>query len=81
MVEVPVAVMNGTAAAMRSSRLRGRLRMEEVILPMNSTFSRARGAPWGAHEDSLASSVLRASFAVNECLCFGRRSRRARRAR
>ena len=31
MVEVPVAVMNGTAAAMRSSRLRGRLRMEEVI--------------------------------------------------
>lgn len=26
-VEVPVAMMNGTAAAMRSSRLRGRLRM------------------------------------------------------
>jgi hypothetical protein len=26
-LEVPVAMMNGTAAAMRSSRLRGRMRM------------------------------------------------------
>ena len=30
MVEVPVAMMNGTAAAMRSSRLRGCLRIGRV---------------------------------------------------
>jgi len=48
-VEVPVAMMNGTAAAMRSSRLRGRLRMAGAwtirdFSEMSSNFLRA---PWG----------------------------------
>ena len=68
MLEVPVAMMNGTAAAMRSSRLRGRLRMAgawtiEDFSEMSSTFSEKSGGD-SRFFGKLGPTSL---FAVNGC--------------